>query len=219
MIACGIPDRIRGRRVDQEVIHRMRIARSAALAAVIVVLSFVAAAGLQAQTAAIPKNMPELKGPIIITACGQSPGGVYVKVVCRQLKMDVDLEDMATVETLGKRPYKTLIVITGTSLKGMGSAGVELSDEIKRCTELVKKARAAGMKIIVAQVEGASRRVDESDEQSIRSMTPLADLLITHNQANKDGYFTKTAAEKKIPQIFIDQQLDLLKIFPLIFSK
>ena len=73
--------------------------------------------------------------------------------------------------------------------------------------------------MIVAQVEGASRRVDESDEQSIRAMTPLADVLVTHNQANKDGYFTKTAAEKKIPQIFIDQQLDLLKVFPQIFSK
>lgn len=173
---------------------------------------------LAAQTAAIPKNLPVLKSPVLITACGQSPGGVYVKVVGRQLKMDVDLEDMATAATLAKRPYKTLIIITGTSLKGMGSAGVELDDEISRCTDLVKKAKAAGIKVIVAQVEGASRRVDESDEQSIRSMTPLADLLITHNQANKDGYFTKTAADKKIPQIFIDQQLDLLKIFPQIFS-
>ena len=172
-----------------------------------------------AQQTALPKGLPELKGPILITACGQSPGGVYVKVVCRQVKLEADLEETATAQTLGARAYKTLIVITGTSLKGMGSAGVELSDEIKRCTELVKKAKASGVKVIVAQVEGASRRVDESDEQSIRSMTPLADLLITHNQANKDGYFTKTAAEKKIPQIFIDQQLDLVKIFPQIFSK
>jgi len=202
----------------QEVTNSMRIARFAVLAAAIVVLGFIAAAGTQAQTA-VPKNVPELKGPVLITACGQSPGGVYGKVGFRPLKMDADLEDMATAATLSRKPYKTLIVITGTSLKGMGSAGVELDDEIKRCTELVKKARAAGLKIIVAQVEGASRRVDESDEQSIRSMTPLADLLITHNQANKDGYFTKTAADKKIPQIFIDQQLDLLKVFPVIFSK
>ena len=175
-------------------------------------------AAAEAQVA-IPKNLPELKTPILITACGQSPGGVYVKVLCRQLKLDADLEDLATADVLAKKPYKTLIVITGTSLKGMGSAGVELSEEIKRCTDLVKKAKSSGVKVIVAQVEGASRRVDESDEQSIRAMTPLADVLVTHNQANKDGYFTKTAADKKIPQIFIDQQLDLLKIFPQIFSK
>ncbi len=185
--------------------------------ALLAAFALCAAAG--AQQAGIPKGLPELKAPILITACGQSPGGVYVKVVCRQVKLDADLDEMATVQTLGARAYKTLIIITGTSLKGMGSAGVELPDEIKRCTELVKKAKASGLKVIVAQVEGASRRVDESDEQSIRSMTPLADLLVTHNQANKDGYFTKTAAEKKIPQIFIDQQLDLVKIFPQIFSK
>jgi len=197
---------------------RLRTAGFTAPIALALVFCFIAAGFVSAQTAAIPKNLPLLKSPVLITACGQSPGGVYVKVVGRQLKMDVDLEDMATAATLATRPYKTLIIITGTSLKGMGSAGVELDDEIRRCTDLVKAARTAGVKIIVAQVEGASRRVDESDEQSIRSMTPLADLLITHNQANKDGYFTKTAAEKKIPQIFIDQQLDLLKIFPQIFS-
>ncbi|MCE1196242.1 DUF6305 family protein [bacterium] len=200
-----------------------RAARAGNPPAIAVALAFIAAfalcAAAGAQQNALPKGLPELKGPILITACGQSPGGVYVKVVCRQVKLEADLEETATVQTLGARAYKTLIVITGTSLKGMGSAGVELSDEIKRCTELVKKAKASGVKVIVAQVEGASRRVDESDEQSIRSMTPLADLLITHNQANKDGYFTKTAAEKKIPQIFIDQQLDLVKIFPQIFSK
>ncbi|MHB9151625.1 MAG: DUF6305 family protein [Spirochaetales bacterium] len=196
----------------------MRITRFAFLAAAVLMFGLICGSAAEAQTA-IPKNLPELKTPILITACGQSPGGVYVKVICRQLKLDADLEDLATADVLAKKPYKTLIVITGTSLKGMGSAGVELSEEIKRCTDLVKKAKSAGIKVIVAQVEGASRRVDESDEQSIRAMTPLADVLVTHNQANKDGYFTKTAAEKKIPQIFIDQQLDLLKVFPQIFSK
>ncbi|MHB0898276.1 MAG: DUF6305 family protein [Spirochaetales bacterium] len=196
----------------------MRITRFAFLAAAVLMFGLICGSAAEAQTA-IPKNLPELKTPILITACGQSPGGVYVKVICRQLKLDADLEDLATADVLAKKPYKTLIVITGTSLKGMGSAGVELSEEIKRCTDLVKKAKRAGIKVIVAQVEGASRRVDESDEQSIRAMTPLADVLVTHNQANKDGYFTKTAAEKKIPQIFIDQQLDLLKVFPQIFSK
>jgi len=196
----------------------MRTTRFAFLASALIMFGLICGAAAGAQ-AVIPKNLPELKAPILITACGQSPGGVYVKVICRQLKLEADLEDLATAETLGAKPYKTLIVITGTSLKGMGSAGVELSEEIKRCTDLVKKAKNAGVKVIVAQIEGASRRVDESDEQSIRAMTPLADLLVTHNQANKDGYFTKTAADKKLPQIFIDQQLDLLKIFPQIFSK
>lgn len=181
-------------------------------------LLVVASLGLQAQVS-IPAGIPELKTPILITSCGQSPGGVYIKVVCRQLKYEAELVETATANDLGVKPYKTLFMITGTSLKGLGSAGVNLDSEIKRCEALVKKAKETGVKVVVAQIEGPSRRSDESDERSIRSMTPLGDVLITHKGVDKDGYFTKTAAEKKIPQIFIDQQMELLKVLPQIIKK
>jgi len=196
----------------------MLFKRSRTLLALITIAVALSAVHSAAQQFTIPPGMPELKGPILITPCGQSPGGVYVKVICRQIKIEADLEDDAKVETLSAKPYKTLMIITGTSLKGMGSAGVELDDEIARCEAVVKKAKSMGMKVIVAQIEGTSRRVDDSDERSIRSMTPLGDVLITHKDINADGYFTKSAAEKHIPQIFIAQQLDLLKLFPLIFK-
>jgi hypothetical protein len=186
---------------------------------IFIILIYAVGAFAAEQLPAIPPNTPKLKQPILITPCGQSPGGVYMKVICRQLKLDADLEDSASVETLAKRPYQTLIIITGTSLKGMGSAGIDIDQEVKRCTNIVNKAKSIGIKVVVAQIEGASRRVDETDEKSIKSMTPLADLLITHKEINGDGYFTKIAEEKKIPQIFISQQLDLLQIFPLVFAK
>lgn len=181
-------------------------------------LVVMASLGLQAQVA-IPAGLPELKTPILITSCGQSPGGVYIKVVCRQLKYEAELVETATANDLSTKPYKTVFMITGTSLKGLGSAGVNLDSEIKRCETLVKKAKEAGIKVVVAQIEGPSRRSDESDERSIRSMTPLGDVLITHKGVDHDGYFTKTAAEKKIPQIFINQQMELLKVLPQIIKK
>jgi hypothetical protein len=189
-----------------------------ARAAIFLLFGFMALVGAFAQTVAVAPGTPDLHAPILITACGQSPGGIYIKVVCRKLALDSDYEEMATVATLGTKAYKTLVVVTGTSLKGMGSAGVDLDEEIRRCEALIKKAKSLGIKVIVAQIEGASRRIDDSDEKSIRSMTPLADVLITHKDANKDGYFTRTAADKKIPQMFVAQQLDLLKLFPLIFK-
>ena len=48
-------------------------------------------------------------------------------------------------------------------------------------------------------------------------MSPLADLLITRTDANEDGYFTTLAEENEIPQIFIEDTIDLGVLFPLIF--
>jgi hypothetical protein len=199
----------------------MTVRKAFLLAAAALGCLFLLAGGVAAwpQQFDIPKSLPELRLPMLITSCGQSPGGVYVNVICRSLKYDADFIDMADVTTLaGSKQYRTLLVTTGTSLKGMGSAGVEIAAEVRRCEALVKKAKASGITVIVAQIEGPSRRVDETDEESIRSMTPLANMLITRADVNKDGYFTKTAAELKIPQVFIKQQLELQKLFPLIFK-
>ena len=36
------------------------------------------------------------------------------------------------MKDLAAKPYKTLIVVTGASLKGMGAAGVSMKDELAR---------------------------------------------------------------------------------------
>ncbi len=195
-----------------------RVGVRAVLAGLWCLVALVAPSGAWSQQFDIPKVIPDLRLPMLITSCGQSPGGVYVGVVCKALKYEADLVDVADVTTLADKQYRTLVVTTGTSLKGMGSAGVDVESEVQRCQALVKKAKAAGIKVIVAQIEGPSRRVDETDELSIKSMTPLADMLITRSDVNKDGYFTKAAADGKIPQVFITQQMDLMKLLPLIIK-
>jgi hypothetical protein len=112
---------------------------------------------------------------------------------------------------------KVLVITTGTSLKGMGAAGVDVDSEVARCLALIEEAKKQGIIVIVAQIEGIGRRVDEYDEQSITSMSPLADFLITRADINGDGYFTTLAAEKGIPQIFINETLDLEVLLPLLF--
>lgn len=171
----------------------------------------------------IPENIPELQPPIVVTTCGQSPGALMVKVVCDTLGIPCIEEDLLTADKLeelckGENPPRVLFVTTGTSLKGMGAAGVDIDYEVKRCLAVVEKAKELGLVVIVGQIEGPSRRVDEYDEKSIRAMTPLADLLITREDVNEDGYFTKVAEEKGIPQIFIKKALDLQALFPLIFK-
>ncbi|MFC2083321.1 DUF6305 family protein [Candidatus Bipolaricaulota bacterium] len=178
-----------------------------------------------AQEFVIPENLPILKAPIYVTTCGQSPGALMVGLLLGEVDLYYELIDLLTADELTsecdvdsvKDVAGVLFVTTGTSLKGMGAAGVDVDSEVARCTALIAAARELGMIIIVGQVEGASRRVDEYDEQTIIAMSPLADLLITRSDINEDGYFTTLAEELGIPQIFIEDTLDLQILFPLIF--
>jgi len=190
----------------------------------LVALGFVVGLVALAQEFVIPENLPELHRPILVTTCGQSPGALMVKLICDQLGIPCTEGDLLTAdeflsecsgETLDK--VGVLFVTTGTSLKGMGAAGVEVDTEVARCTALIEAAREQGMIIIVGQIEGPSRRVDEYDEASITAMSPLADLLITRSDVNDDGYFTDLAETLGIPQIFIEETLDLEVLLPILF--
>ena len=197
------------------------------LFAAVAVVVMIGALGFSAmaQEFDIPENLPILVAPVFVTTCGQSPGALMVGLLLDQSGIYFEQVDLLTAdELLAECPIDSindtagvLIVTTGTSLKGMGAAGVDVDSEVSRCTALIEAARDLGMIIIVAQVEGANRRVDEYDEQTITSMSPLADMLITRTDANEDGYFTTLAEELELPQIFIEDTLDLGVLFPLIF--
>jgi len=176
----------------------------------------------QTESFVIPEDLPELAVPILVTTCGQSPGALMVSLICNELGLACEEADLITADELAAQcrepeTYGVLFVTTGTSLKGMGAAGVNVDSEVTRCLALIEKARELGMVIIVGQIEGPSRRTDEYDEKSIRAMSPLADLLITRSDVNEDGYFTTLAEEKGIPQLFIKKTIELRDLFPLIF--
>lgn len=178
-----------------------------------------------AQEFEIPEDLPVLVPPVFVTTCGQSPGALMVGLLLAQGGIPHEEIDLLTAdellhqcsEVMNEFTGGVLFVTTGTSLKGMGAAGVNVDSEISRCTALIEAARERGMVIIVGQVEGANRRVDEYDEATITAMSPLADLLITRTDANEDGYFTTLSEENEIPQIFIEDTIDLGVLFPLIF--
>ncbi len=194
------------------------------LVTVLVVLTMGLAVTAAETAFEIPQGLPLLSAPILVTTCGQSPGALMVALNCSEAGIQAVQGDVFTAEELAAQctdpaPYRVLFVTTGTSLKGMGAAGVDVDSEIARCTALITKAKELGLFVIVGQVEGLSRRADEMDEQVIRAMSPLADLLITHSSVNADGYFTQVATEGSIPQIFIVDTIDLQALLPLLFAE
>ena len=168
-------------------------------------------------------SLPKVELPLIVTTCGQSPGALMVWVLCKQIKLPCDRADLLKAEDLKDKedegnPYKTLIITTGTSMKGMGAAGVDIYYETKRIKAIIEEAKKEGMLIIGAHIEGAARRVDETDALSIASVIPESKLLLIREDGNEDGYFTKAAEEQGIPIITFKKTLDLIDIFKQLFN-
>ncbi len=196
---------------------------SAALAAVLV-LGFGAGLSLAQGQAA------KAETPVLITSCGQSPGATTVKIVLQRLKLAYDIDPLATPETLQAKakagtPYKSLIIVMGASLKGMGAAGISMDDELKRAAALIAEARKEGVKVIGAHVEGMKRRAqgaaagDTTDEQSIDAVAPNSDMLVVYKEGNGDGRFTTISQGKKIPLVEFEKMMDLVPAMEKIYSK
>ena len=179
-------------------------------------------------------NLPKTEIPVLITSCGQSSGPAMVKAIFIRIKLQAELpvygmNTFATAEDLRKGtedgiPYKSVIIVMGASLKGMGAAGIDIEDEIERTTELIQEARTLGITIIGAHITGLKNRAqgaapgDNTDELSIDAVAPGSDLLLIKKEGNEDGRFTVISEEKNIPMIQVEKNLDFLEIFKELFG-
>lgn len=168
-------------------------------------------------------DLPKLELPLVVTTCGQSPGALMVWVLCNQIKLPCERADLLKAEDLKARaeegnPYRTLIITTGTSMKGMGAAGVDIDFEVARIKSIIEEAKAEGITIVGAHIEGLARRVDATDTASIETVIPESHLLLIREDSNEDGYFTKAAEELQIPIITFKETLDLADIFKELFA-
>ena len=174
-------------------------------------------------TATEQPSIPKVELPLVVTTCGQSPGALMVWVLSKQIKLPCDRDDLLTAEDLKVKadegnPYKTLIITTGTSMKGMGAAGVDIDFEVARIEAIIAEAKKEGILIIGAHIEGMARRVDATDAASIATVIPESKLLLIREDSNEDGYFTEAAEKQGIPIITFKETLDLVDIFKQLFN-
>jgi hypothetical protein len=166
--------------------------------------------GLSFSGFAAQPEVPTLETPLAVTTCGQSPGALMIWVLSKQIKLKAKA-DAGT-------PYKTLIITTGTSMKGMGAAGVDIDFEVARIKAVIEEAKKEGIFIVGAHIEGMARRVDDTDAASIATVTPESSLLLIREDSNEDGYFTKAAEAQNVPIITFKETLDLSPIFQELFN-
>ena len=186
--------------------------------------------GLASSPTMAQKQTIKLEQPVLLTSCGQSPGPLKIKVFLAKLKIDYvyDLQasegDLAAKKKEGK-PFKSLIIVTGASLKGMGASKVSIEDELDRAKKLIAEARKQGIKVVGAHVEGMERRAqgaapgDNSDELSIDAVCPQSDLLLVRKDGDEDKRFTAISTGKKIPQVTFEKNMELSDVLKNLYQK
>lgn len=168
--------------------------------------------------------------PVLLTSCGQSPGPVRLRIFLQKLNINFDYNLQAKAEDLiakskeGK-PYKSLIIVTGASLKGMGAAGVSMDDELARTKALIAEAKKQGIKVIGSHIEGMARRSqgassgDNTDEMSIDAVCAVSDFMIVKKEGDSDGRFTTISKGKNIPLILFEMNTEISDVLKKIYNK
>lgn len=161
--------------------------------------------------------------PLLVTNAGQGPGGKMGRLLIRRAKAVDDLTYNAEPkpEDLVAGGFKTMIVVIGSSAKGLGASGITIDQEIVRLDAMMAKAKELGIQVIAAHIEGKARRgkPGSADERSIDAIIPLADQIVVNTEGDTDGKFTNLAKEKNIPITYLDSAMDLGEFVKTMYAK
>lgn len=151
------------------------------------------------------KSIPKLLEPIMITSFGQSIDIVILEGILDNLKINYTSEPKAIMNQFSQ--YKTIIVVVGSSKKGLIFSNTTLKDELDRI-ERIKKTIPADTSVVLIHMGGASRRGNDSDE-IIKNSLFVADSILVVSDGNSDGLFSKYAQKSNI---WFKEVMDLSKL-------
>ncbi len=189
------------------------MSRSCLLLSAIVVLL----AGVVPAAAAVT-GAPPVKGqvPLLITNAGQGPGAKMARLLVQRTSAVSDFEYLAEPKPadLKTKPYKTLMVVLGSTAKGLGASGITIDQEVERLNGLMAEAKALKIQVVAVLLEGKARRGKPggADERCIDAVAPFAQYLIVKKDGNEDGRFDAIAKKTGAPLTFIDDAVDLSEV-------
>jgi len=160
---------------------------------------------------------PTFEQPILITSAGQSSGDAQIALqLAKKAGLTATLSKMAEEKDLENQ--KTLVLVLGASMKGLGSAGLDTNKEKDRVRALLAEAKRKSLPILCLHLGGEQRRGELTDE-IINEFLPPAKMAMVLKSGNKDGLFTKICKEKNIPLIEIEKTLDAVEPLKTIFKR
>ena len=155
-----------------------------------------------------PEDPPSFEQPVVITSAGQSAEVQLASVLAKRAGLNYSLSKTATARDIAD--VKTIALVIGTSLKGLGAAGLDMSQENERVSSLIEAAQQLNIPILCLHLGGEQRRGILSD-QMIKTVLPFAQHAIVVKSGNKDGLFTEICNTHSIPLIEVERAADALE--------
>lgn len=134
--------------------------------------------------------------PVLITSIGQSADVSMLDALMKKIGADYAFNATASAEEVAG--YKTVILVSGASSKGLGAAGISQEDEIARAEAIVQTAKDNGITVIVAHLGGSARRGTLSDQFNDLALS-CASYVMVVEEGNDDGKFTDAATDAGVP--------------------
>ena len=173
--------------------------------------------------AAISGAVP-VKGqtPLLITNAGQGPGAKMSGLLVRRTGVvEYDYNAEPQPADLKTKPYKTMMVVIGSTAKGLGASGITIDQEIERLNAIMAEAKKLKIQIVAVLLEGKARRGKPggSDERCIDAVAPLANYLVIKKDGNEDGRFDVIARKSGAPLTFIDDAVDFGAVVKAMYAR
>ena len=108
------------------------------------------------------KALPLFEQPLLITSAGQSAEVQLASVLAKRAGLNAVLNKVATAQDLEN--IKTVVLVIGASLKGLGAAGLDVAKEKKRVHLLLEEAQKKNIPLLCFHLGGEARRGKLSDE-------------------------------------------------------
>jgi len=172
--------------------------------------------GIAASLFAVQTAPPAFELPLLITSAGQSADVSIASMLAKKAELTATLSKLATGKDLEN--HKTLVLVLGASMKGLGSAGLDVDKEYERVRSLLAEAKKKNIPVLCLHLAGEQRRGEITDKMLVEFL-PSAKMVIVVKSGNKDGLFTKVCGEKNIPLVEIEKTIDAVERLKSLFKK
>jgi hypothetical protein len=135
--------------------------------------------------------------PGLVTSSGQSADISIIKALLNT-RLKLGLEVNALAKPTDMNGFKTLVIVLGSSTKGLGAAGIDMDQEMERTRALLKAAKEKGIRILALHTGGESRRGKGTNDLA-ELVVPEAGHVVVVETGNKDKFFTNLTSKHGIP--------------------
>lgn len=164
--------------------------------------------------------------PFMITNAGQGPGGKMGRLLVSRAGTLTEDEDFYYVDVpyaadVDARDYSAIVIVIGSTDKGLGATGITIDQEIARVDEVVARANEKGIPVIAVMLE-KDKRSDvktNSNERCIDAVCPHASWMIVTADVNTDGRYDAFKSENGTPLTILDSSMDFISLVQQAFVK